>query len=103
MVPSDAVHVNYTSEFDSLAMPACGFMKTYLCSGKRACAYSPENESLIILRTCSTFWLVSLKPGVSINVTVRPSRENVDDSNSVVQLPSDLLTGRFDPLAILIN
>ena len=47
--------------------------------------------------------VVSSNPGVSIKVTVRPSRKNADVSTSMVQLSSESLTAKLDPLARLIN
>lgn len=48
--------------------------------------------------------LVSSNPGVSINVTVCPSRSNgLDVWMSAVQLSSPLPTTRSDPLARLMN
>ena len=58
---------------------------------------------MIDLRTSVSLRVVSSNPGVSIKVTVRPSRENVEVSTSMVQLSSESLTARFDPLARLIN
>jgi len=55
------------------------------------------------LRMSVSLRVVSSNPGVSIKVTVRPSRKNADVSTSMVQLSSESLTAKFDPLARLIN
>lgn len=58
---------------------------------------------MIDLRTSVSLRVVSSNPGVSIKVTDRPLRENVDVSTSMVQLSSESLTAKLDPLARLTN
>lgn len=64
----------------------------------------PEREAAIIVSTSVSVFVVSSKPGVSMSVTVRPSRKNGLDVCTVsVHDMSPDPTRSEDPLEILMN
>ena len=68
------------------------------------CTYVVAKKAVIVFKISVFFCGVSSNPGVSMSVTVLPSRVNSSASwISVVHDPKFILTRRFEPLARLIN
>ena len=72
--------------------------------GRRAHAYLAARKDVIIFKISVSLFVVSLNPGVSMKVTTLPSRVKSSASwTSAVHGSKPIPTGRFEPLARLIN
>ena len=68
------------------------------------CTYMVAKKAAIVLKISTSLFGALSNPGVSMRITGLPSRVNTSvDLTSAVHQPTPVSTGRFEPLARLIN